>query len=318
MLNLETFEAILDGTMADEEIAACLTQSAPGGEKLQEIVLAARVLRRRSVKIEAPPGAIDVCGTGGDNSGSVNISTAVAIVTAACGVPVAKHGNRAASSRSGSADVMEALGVDLSYTPPRAEQILRETGLVFLMAPVFHPTLIRLAPIRKKIARRTIFNLLGPLLNPAGVKRQLVGVYNLALVDTIALALQELGSERAFVVHGDGMDELSLTGMNAVADLDHGEITPRTISASVFSLAPADKATLAGGSAADNAGLLLAMLKGSTGPYRDIVLLNTAAALMVADKVSALPDGIDLAAAAIDSGIALKCLETFRDATHEQ
>jgi anthranilate phosphoribosyltransferase len=300
------FAAILDGTVSDEAIAAFLIALSERGESAVEIAAAAGEMRARLIPIAAPEGAIDVCGTGGDGQHTLNVSTAVALVVAACEVPVAKHGNRAASSKAGAADTLEALGLDLDVAAQTAERSLADLGICFLFAQKHHPALGRIAPIRKAIGRRTIFNLMGPLANPAGVTRQLIGIARPAYVPIYAQALTKLGTQRAMVVSGDeGLDELSLAGGNDLADVTaDGIVAMRRVSAADAGLPSAPIEAIRGGDAAHNAARLRALLMGETGPYRDAVLFNAAAALMVAGAVANLPDGVEEAAEAIDKGLA--------------
>lgn len=303
------FEAIMDGGLDDAEIARFLIELADRGETVDEIAAAAAVLRSRASTIEAPAGAIDVCGTGGDGLHSLNVSTAVAIVVAACGVPVAKHGNRAASSKSGAADVLAELGIDVDAPAGRVEASLHSLGIGFLFAAKHHGAMARVGPVRRAIGRRTIFNLLGPLANPAGVTRQLVGVPAARWVAPIAEALARLGSERAMVVHGsDGLDELTVTGDSLVARYEGGSVAGASVAPEDAGLARWPLADLAGGMPPENASALRLLLKGHRSAYRDIVLLNAAGALMVADRASGWRDGADQAAEAIDSGAAADLL----------
>ena len=262
--------------------------------------------------------AIDVCGTGGDGATSLNISTAVTFVLAACGVPVAKHGNKALSSRSGAADVLAALGIEIEPPVERLSAILREVGCVFMFAPRHHPALRHAAPVRVELGTRTIFNLTGPMANPAGVKRQLLGVYDPAWARPVAETLRDLGTQAAWVVHGGGMDELVLEGENNVVALAGGEIKSFTLRAADAGLAPVGLAQLRGGDAAHNAQALLALLRGEKSPYRDTVALNAAAALVVAGRVDNLPDGVAKALAMIDEGAALAVLEQLKSVSGEQ
>jgi anthranilate phosphoribosyltransferase/anthranilate synthase/phosphoribosyltransferase len=279
------------------------------------MVGAVRALRGRMVAIAAPPGAIDVCGTGGDEAGTLNISTAVAFVVAGCGVPVAKHGNRALSSRSGAADVLEHLGVPVALPPARLERLLAETGCVFLFAPAHHPALRHAAPVRAELGTRTLFNLLGPMANPARVQRQFTGVFAHSWTRPVAEALGRLGTEQAWIVHGQGLDELTLAGVNHIAVLRDGAVRDITLHAEEVGLASAPLSALRGGDAAHNAAALLRLLAGEAGAYRDTVILNAGGALMVAGAVTTLPEGIAAAAAAIDSGRAAVALETLRRAS---
>jgi len=305
------FELIVSGRVAEDDLADFLLAQSKRGPTVDEIVGAARAMRAAMVKVEAPPGAIDVCGTGGDGSGTLNVSTAVALVVAACGVPVAKHGNRSMSSRTGAADVLEALGVNVSLGREGAEACLREAGIAFLFAQIYHPAMKHVASVRKRLGVRTIFNVLGPLCNPAQVKRQLMGVYAREWVEPIAHVLRDLGSEKAWVVHGDGLDELTTTGTTHAAVLSGNTVSLREIAPEDAGLDRADLAALKGGEAAENAAALRALLDGAKGAYRDIVRLNAAAALVIADKAEDLRGGAALAADAIDSGRAKRTLAQF-------
>ncbi|MBB6122629.1 anthranilate phosphoribosyltransferase [Sphingobium subterraneum] len=302
----EAFCAMLDGAGTEDEISAFLIALSDRGETAVEIAAAARAMRERMIPIAAPAGAIDVCGTGGDGQHSLNVSTAVAIVTAACDVPVAKHGNRAASSKAGGADTLEALGLDLDSATAHAEATLSDLGICFLFAQNHHPALKRLGPIRKAIGRRTIFNLMGPLANPARVRRQLIGIARPAYVPIYSEALRDLGVDHAMIVSGDeGLDELSLAGGNDVAEIEStGIIGMRRVSATDAGLPSAPLDAIRGGDAAYNAAALRRLLQGETGAYRDAVLFNTAAALIVAGKVTDWRDGAEEAAEAIDKGLA--------------
>lgn len=311
------FAAILDFKVPDEAIAAFLVTLSDRGETDIEISAAAREMRKRLIPIFAPSNAIDVCGTGGDGHHTLNVSTAVSLVVAACDVPVAKHGNRAASSKAGAADTLEALGLDLDVAAETAERSLADLGICFLFAQKHHPALVRMGPIRKAIGRRTIFNLMGPLANPAGVKRQLIGIARPAYVPIYARALASLGAEHAMVVSGDeGLDELSLAGGNDVAEVRDGEtIAMRRISAADAGLPSYPLEDIRGGDPVHNAAKLRALLQGEPGAYRDAVLLNAAAALMVAGTVETLTEGVEEAAEAIDKGLAnalLNCWIAYR------
>ena len=284
----EAFAAIFDGKVDDDALATFLVKLADRGETVNEIVAAAAAMRARMTPGPCTPDAIDVCGTGGDSKHSLNVSTAVSIVIAACGVKVAKHGNRAASSSSGAADVLAALGVP-ELPLDRLGACLDDVGITFLHAARHHPAMARVAPVRRALGRRTIFNLLGPLANPAGVRRQLVGVFAPGWMLPMATALAALGSSRAMVVHGDGYDELTVTGSSLFA-LAAETVTSGCIVPADLGLATCDPIDLAGGDAAYNAGRLQALLAGDTGAYHDIVVLNAAAALTVAD--AELPLGV--------------------------
>jgi anthranilate phosphoribosyltransferase len=305
------FGAMLDGEVADEEIARFLVELSDRGETASEIAGAARAMRERLIPVAAPDNAIDVCGTGGDGHHTLNVSTAVALVVAACGVPVAKHGNRAASSKAGAADTLEALGLNLDRAAETAEATLGDLGIGFLFAGKHHPSMGRIMPIRKRLGRRTIFNLMGPLANPAGVRRQLVGIARPAYVPIYAQALASLGTDLSFVVSGDeGLDELSLAGGNEVAVVTAGvqmqRISPETAG---LPLAPVE--AIRGGDPAYNAAALRRLLQGETGAYRDAVLFNAAGALLVAGEVADWRSGVEEAAEALDKGLANTLLDCW-------
>ena len=299
------FAAILDGTVPDESIPSFLVALAERGETASEIAGAARAMRARMIPVSAPAGAIDVCGTGGDGHHTLNVSTAVSLVVAACGVPVAKHGNRAASSKAGAADTLEALGLNLDRAAETAELTLGDLGICFLFAARHHPAMGRIMPIRKAIGRRTIFNLMGPLANPAGVRRQLVGIARPAYVPIYAEAIRRLGTDHSLVVSGDeGLDELSLAGGNELAEVKDGAVLMRRVTPADAGLALAPVDALRGGDPAYNAAALRALLLGEPGPYRDAVLFSSAAALMVAGEAADWHEGVEDAAEAIDKGLA--------------
>lgn len=298
------FAAILDGTVSDEAIAEFLIALSERGETAIEIAAAAQALRDRVIPIAAPANAIDVCGTGGDGHHTLNVSTAVSLVVAACDVPVAKHGNRAASSKAGAADTLEALGMDMTAAGASAEQSLAEIGICFLFAVNHHPAMRRIQPIRQKIGRRTIFNLMGPLANPAGVRRQLIGIARPGYVHVYAEALEMLGTEHSLIVSGDeGLDELSLAGGNEVADIGPDGVIMKRWQAKDAGLPTHPIEAIRGGDAAHNAAALRRLLQGETGPYRDAVLFNAAAALLIAGEVESLAEGAEEAAEAIDKGL---------------
>ncbi|HKX22679.1 MAG TPA: anthranilate phosphoribosyltransferase [Rhizorhapis sp.] len=309
------FAAILDGTVSDADVAAFLVALSERGETATEIAAAAQAMRERMIPIDAPADAIDVCGTGGDGHHTLNVSTAVAIVVAACGVPVAKHGNRAASSKAGAADTLEALGLNLARAGERAEATLADLGICFLFAQAHHPALAHIAPIRRSIGRRTIFNLMGPLANPAKVRRQLIGIARPDYVPVYAEALQKLGTEHSMVVSGEeGLDELSLGGGNAVTEVEKSTLRSYIISAADAGLPSHPVEAIRGGDPQHNARELRKLLQGEPGPYRDAVLFNSAAALVVAGEVERLADGVEEAAEAIDKGLAnalLNCSIAF-------
>jgi anthranilate phosphoribosyltransferase len=311
------FGLLLSGTASEEEIKAFLIALSARKPVLSEFVGAVRAMKAQMKAITAPPLAIDLCGTGGDGMGTLNISTAVSFVVAAAGVPVAKHGNRSMSSKSGAADILEALGIKIDLEPKAAEHVLREVGIVFLFAQIHHPAMRHVAKARQAIGRRTIFNLLGPLANPAGVKRQLVGVFAHEWLMPYAEALQALGCERAMVVHGrDGLDEITTTDITHAAVLADGVVRPLEIAPEDAGLKRADLASLKGGGAQENAAALLALLEGENGAYRDIVVLNAAAALMVAERAADIMAGATLATDLIDSGAAKAKLEQLVKASN--
>ncbi len=307
------FAAILDGTVSDEAIASFLIALSDRGETATEIAAAAREMRARLIPISAPANAIDVCGTGGDGHHTLNVSTAVSLVVAACGVPVAKHGNRAASSKAGAADTLEALGLNLDRAADSAERTLAEIGICFLFAQKHHPALGRIGPLRRAIGRRTIFNLMGPLANPAGVTRQLIGIARPAYVPIYAQALAALGTERAMVISGDeGLDELSLAGGNDVAEVSaDGLVAMRRVSAADAGLPNYPLDAIRGGDPAHNAAALRRLLVGEKSAYRDAVIFNAAAALLVAGEVEHLEEGAEEAAEAIDKGLAKTLLDCW-------
>jgi anthranilate phosphoribosyltransferase len=304
---------VMEGRAADAPLAALLALLAMKGERPAEIVGFARVMREHAVKLARPAGAVfDTCGTGGDRSGTFNISSAAALVVAACGVRVAKHGNRSVSSRSGSADVFEQLGVQIAAPPPVVERSLHDANIAFFFAPTFHPAMKHAAATRREIGIRTAFNLLGPLTNPAGAARQIVGVPRADLTELLARALLRLGAERAWVVHGaDGIDELSSTGYTKISECRDGLVNTFYLHPADVGLPKASPADLQGGDAADNALIIEQVLDGGRGPRRDVVLLNAGAALFVAGRAPTVADGIRRAGDAIDSGSARATLEAM-------
>ena len=308
----EIFGWILDGETSEDEIARFLSGMSTRSETSDEIAGAARALRARLIPIDAPDGAVDCCGTGGDGHHTLNVSTAVSLVVAACGVPVAKHGNRAASSKAGAADTLEALGLDMEAAGRTAEKTLAEIGICFLFAKNHHPAMGRIQPIRQKLGIRTIFNLMGPLSNPAGVKRQLIGIARPAYVPIYARAKAMLGSERTFIASGDeGLDELSLAGGNELADVRDHDFEMRRVTAVQANLPRAPVEAIRGGDPKHNARALEALLLGMPGPYRDAVLFNASATLVVAGKTDDWTDGAEMAAEAIDSGRAQTLLKSW-------
>jgi anthranilate phosphoribosyltransferase len=307
------FGRILDGQVSDADIVSTLIELADKGECAEDVAGAAWAMRARMVRVKAPEDAVDVCGTGGDGQHSLNVSTAVALVVAACDVPVAKHGNRAASSKAGGADTLEALGLDLDRASLHAERTLSDLGIAFLFAQKHHPALARIAPIRKNLGRRTIFNLLGPLANPAGVKRQLVGVASPALIPLYKSAMEKLGMERAMIVSGEeGLDELSISGPSRIATIGF-KLSGDVITPEMAGLQRHSAEAIKGGDAAFNADALRRLLQGEISAYRDAVLLNSAAALIVAGQANGWTEGVEEAAEAIDKGLANALLNCWID-----
>ncbi len=306
--------SVMDGEATPAQLAALLVALRMRGETAEELAGFAAAMRERVVRVDAPEGTIDTCGTGGDGSNTFNISTAAALVVAAAGVPVAKHGNRAITSACGSADVLEALGVATDLTAGEAAQALRTVGFAFLFAPGYNPAMKHAGPTRREIGVRTAFNLLGPMTSPAGARRQVVGVGDPAAAPKLADVLRLLGSERALVVHGAGVDELPLDGTGVMYDVTPAGVTRREVVAADLGLGPAPIRALAGGTPAENAALVEAVLAGSPGPRRDVVLLNAAAAFVAAGRAAGLPDGIALAAGTIDSSAATGLLARLRAA----
>ncbi|MFN9499638.1 MAG: anthranilate phosphoribosyltransferase, partial [Erythrobacteraceae bacterium] len=306
------FGVLLDGAPSEQDIAAFLVALSARGETADEIAGAARALRARLIPISAPEGAIDVCGTGGDGHHTLNVSTAVSLVVAACGVPVAKHGNRAASSKAGAADTLEALGLDMDAAGRTAEKTLAEIGICFLFAKNHHPAMARIQPIRVRIGQRTIFNLMGPLSNPAKVASQLIGIARPAYVPIYAGAMARRGTRQSRIVSGDeGLDELSLAGGNEVVTVTGNAFTMERVDASAAGLAHAPIEAIRGDDAVHNAAALKALLMGAPGPYRDAVLFNAAGALLVADRGTGWRDRAAMAAEALDSGRAKALLERW-------
>jgi anthranilate phosphoribosyltransferase len=310
----QAMRQIMEGDATPAQIAAFLIALRMKGESIDEITGCARVMREKVIRIRASyPNVIDTCGTGGDGSQTFNISTTAAFVVAGAGVPVAKHGNRAMSSRCGSADLLQALGVAIELSPEAAEACLAEVGITFLFAPMFHSAMRHAIGPRREIGVRTIFNILGPLTNPAGAKQQIVGVSRKELAEPMARVLRNLGSTRAFVVHGaDGLDEITTMGETHVTALDAGKILSYSIRPEQFGIRRAPPGALAGGEARQNAAITMGILEGKHGPHRDVVLLNAAAALVVAGAAPDMRRGLELAAQAIDSGAALVKLQRLQ------
>ena len=308
-------EEILTGKADTAGIVAFLTALSKKGETVREVVAAVRVMRRHAIKIKTKHKAIlDTCGTGGDTKGTFNISTTACLVAAGAGVIVAKHGNRSISSLCGSADILEALAIEINGDKDLIERCLNEVGIAFLFAQNLHPAMKYAMPARKAIGRRTIFNILGPLSNPAGATHQLVGVYERHWVKVLANVLNDLGSKHALVVHGkDGLDEITTTAGTHVAEVRNGKVSTRIIYPEDFSIKRTKLKNLLGGNAHDNGEILLDILQGKPGPKRDIVVINAGAAIYAADKAKSIKEGVKLAACAIDSGKALEKFEQLRE-----
>jgi anthranilate phosphoribosyltransferase len=306
------FDIIMGGTATPVQLAAFLMALRVRGETVDEIAGAVDVLRDRMIPVEAPEGAIDIVGTGGDGIGSYNVSTCASFVVAAAGVPVAKHGNRALSSLTGSAEVLTALGVDINIEPEKIGACIVEAGLGFMFAPSHHTAMRHVGPVRVELGTRTIFNLVGPLANPAGAKRQMTGVFARRWVEPVAEVLREHGSVKAWIVHGsDGLDEITITGPTAVAELAGGVVRSFEVTPEDVGLPRADPAQLKGGRAEQNARALIGVLEGDRNAFRDIVLMNAGAALVVADAAADLGDGVRRAAAILDSGAARAKLDAL-------
>ncbi|WP_322889231.1 MULTISPECIES: anthranilate phosphoribosyltransferase [unclassified Yoonia] len=305
----EAFGYLFAGEATPAQIGGLLMALRARGEAVSEYAAAAAVMRAHCVPVKAPEGAMDIVGTGGDGKHTLNISTATAFVVAGAGVPVAKHGNRNLSSKSGTADVQGALGINVNVTPDVVERAIAEAGIGFMMAPLHHPAMRHVGPVRLQLGCKTIFNILGPLTNPAGVKRQLTGAFAIDLIFPMAETLQQLGTEKAWLVHGgDGTDEISISGPTSVAVLADGKITSRQIHPEDAGLPEHAFRDIIGGSPEENAQALRALLDAAPGAYRDAVLFNAAAALVVADKASTLPEGVEIARDSIDSGKAKAAL----------
>jgi anthranilate phosphoribosyltransferase len=304
------FDSMMSGEATPSQMGALLMALRVRGETVEEITGAASAMRAKMLTVTAPRDAVDIVGTGGDGSGSVNISTCAAFITAATGVPVAKHGNRALSSKSGAADVLAALGVKVDLTPNEVGRCIKEAGIGFMFAPAHHPAMKNVQPTRTELATRTIFNLLGPLTNPAGVKKQMIGVFSRQWVQPLAEVLKNLGAESIWVVHGsDGLDEITLTGPTAVAALEGGKVRSFEVTPEDAGLPRANGDGLKGGDANANAESLHAVLAGKPSAYRDVALLNAAAALVVAGKAKDLKDGVLQGKQALDSGAAAQRLQ---------
>lgn len=313
----ESMKEIMEGKTTDAQIGAFLTGLRIKGETIEEITGAARIMREKAITIKAPEDVLDTCGTGGDMSHTFNISSTTAIVVSACGVPVAKHGNRSVSSQSGSADLLETLGVKIDLSPEKVERCLFETGFGFLFAPLFHPAMRYAIGPRREMGIRTIFNILGPLTNPAGAGRQLLGVFADNLTDVLAKVLYNLGAIDAMVIHGkDGLDEITISDVTKVSRLKNGKIENFFIEPEDFGIKRNRTELIRGGNKEENAMITLSILNGEKGPRRDIVLMNSAAALIVAGKAEDFTTALLIAEDAIDSGRALKKLEEVKRVTN--
>lgn len=309
----ELFGALMDGQVSEPIKAALLVALRMKGEAVSEISGAAAAMRRRVIPIpHTSEGIVDTCGTGGDGRGTFNISTAAALVAAAAGVSVAKHGNRSVSSKSGSADVLAALGVKIEIDPATAGQALDTVGITFLFAPLLHPAMREVMPVRRELGMRTIFNVLGPLTNPAGARRQVMGVYTQALVEPIGQVLRDLGAEHALVVHGDGLDEITTTGPTTVSEVRDGEVRTYTLEPERFGLRRVRVEELAGGMPADNAALMHRVFGGEAGPLADVTALNAGAAVYVAGLAPSLEEGVETARGVLASGAAAGKLDELR------
>ena len=311
----EFFDACLRGEPAPAQVAAAVTAMRMRGETTGEITACARAMRKAAVKLDHPFQVMDVCGTGGDGLHTLNVSTAVAFVAAGGGLKIAKHGNRAISSRSGAADVLTELGVNLAAGPEQQLSALDQANVAFFFAPAHHSAMRHVAPIRTDLGFRTIFNLLGPLTNPAGAQRQVMGVFADRWVEPLARVLGALGAERAWVVHGAGLDEMTTTGETSVAEYRDGQVRLFTVTPEAVGLPRAALADLTGGSPAENAVALRDLMNGKAGPYRDIVLLNAAAAFLVGEKVETLREGVELAGQVLDDGRAKAALDKLVELT---
>lgn len=312
------FDAMMSGDATSGQIGAFLMALRVRGETVDEITAGAKIMRAKAVHVPAPENAIDTCGTGGDASGTYNISTAASFAVAACGVPVAKHGNKALSSKSGSAEVLEKLGVKLDISPEQIRRCIDEAGIGFMFAPAHHSAMKHVGPTRAELGTRTIFNLLGPLSNPAGAKFQVVGVFDDKWVEPLAHVLKNLGSTRVWVMHGsDGLDELTTTGPSRVAELKDGSVSTFEVTPEEVGLPRASAADLKGGDPDENTAALQRLLDGESGAYRDIVALNAAASLVVAGKAPTLKDGVKMAGDAIASGAAKAALDKLVAVSNE-
>ena len=313
----EAFGLLMSGEATPSQIGGFLMAMRVRGESEAEFAGAIDAMRSKMLRVDAPVDAIDIVGTGGDAKGSYNISTCTALVVAACGVKVAKHGNRSLSSKSGASEVLKSLGVHLDLSPGQISDCIEQANIGFMFAPAHHSAMRHVGPTRMELGTRTIFNLLGPMCNPAGVERQLLGVFSPKWLNTIASVLRELGSKKVWVVHGEGYDEITITGKTYVTELDHGVIRNFEVTPTQFGLSPADEAAIAGGDPDYNAAALRDVLEGKPSAYRDMVLMNASASLMVADKVEDLEAGVAMAAQAIDEGRAKACLARLVETSNQ-
>ena len=313
----QAMNEIMEGRATDAQIAAFLVALRMKGETIDEITACAKIMREKANKISPKANfLVDTCGTGGDGANTFNISTASAFAAAGAGVSVAKHGNKSVSSKSGSADVLQALGVNINLNPKDVETCIEETGIGFMFAPLFHPAMKNVMNARKQLGIRTIFNILGPMTNPAGAKSQLIGVFSPALILDIASAMKNLGSRHVMIVNGDGLDEISLSSKTKVCELKNSKIEIYDINPEDYGFELKPLNDILGGTPEENAKIIMGVLSGEKGPKRDIVLLNSAAALLASDKVSSYKDALELAKQSIDSGNALKKLEALRNFTN--
>ena len=312
------FQIIMSGEATPSQIGGFLMALRVRGETVEEITGAARIMREKSLRVDAPEDAIDIVGTGGDGTGTYNISTAATFVVAGCGVPIAKHGNKALSSKAGAADVLTALGINIDLEPEQVSQCIQEAGVGFMMATRHHGAMRHVGPTRVELGTRTIFNLLGPLSNPAMVRRQMTGVFAPEWVEPLAHVFAKLGLDAAWVVHGSGLDEITTTGVTNVAELKDGKIRLFDITPEEVGLERVSLEALKGGDPDYNAKALRALLQGEKGPYRDVVLMNAAASLIVAGKTTELADGVEMAGGSIDSGAAETALDRLIAISNEE
>ena len=315
----QVMNEVMEGKATDAQIAAFLISLRMKGETIEEITACAKIMREKANSINPKADyLVDTCGTGGDKSGTFNVSTASAFAAAGAGVAVAKHGNKSVSSKCGSADVLAALGVNIQLEPKIVEKCIEKTGIGFMFAPLFHPAMKYVMNARKDTGVRTIFNILGPMTNPAGAKSQVIGVFNPALMKDIANAMKNLGSRHVMVVNGDGLDEITITGKTKVVELKGSKINVYDINPEDYGFDISPLNEILGGDAKENAKTIISILKGAEGPKRDVVLLNAGAAIYVSGKVSSLKEGIEAAKQSIDSGAAMKKLEALKEFTHHK